>query len=80
MGFDFNYDITFCPVREVFIAIFGSETLDMTGGKQEPRVSHRISGITTETRKMTTFAINGTRLAATATGGDDRVIWRVTTL
>ena len=69
IGSDFNYDSSFGPVREVFIAEFGSEVLDITDGKPEPRISHRIPGIITETRKMTTFAINRTGLAATTTGG-----------
>jgi glucose/arabinose dehydrogenase len=69
MDFDFNYDSSFGPVGEVFIAEFGSEAPDTTGGKPAPRVGHRISRINTETRKMTTFAINRMGLAATATSG-----------
>jgi glucose/arabinose dehydrogenase len=69
MGFDFNYDPSFGPVGEAFIAAFGSEAPETTGGKPAPRVGHRISRINLETGKVTTFAINKTGLAAFATGG-----------
>ncbi len=59
----------FGPVDEVFIAEFGSEAPNTTGGKPAPRVGHRISKINTETRTINTFAINSTGLSATATGG-----------
>jgi glucose/arabinose dehydrogenase len=69
MGFDFNYNSSFEPVGEVFIAEFGSEAPDTTGGKPAPGVGHRISRINTETGKITPFAINKTGVAAFATGG-----------
>jgi hypothetical protein len=69
MGFDFNYAPSFGPVGEAFIAEFGSEAPGTTGGKPAPRVGHRISRINTDTGKGTTFAINKTGLAASATGG-----------
>ncbi|MGG3889408.1 PQQ-dependent sugar dehydrogenase [Metabacillus fastidiosus] len=69
MGFDFNNDSSFGPIDEVFIAEFGSEAPDTTGGKPSPRVGHRISRINTETGKIATFAINKTGLSAIATGG-----------
>ncbi|MDQ0157534.1 PQQ-dependent sugar dehydrogenase [Robertmurraya andreesenii] len=69
MGFDFNYDSSFAPLGEAFIAEFGSEAPTTTGGKPAPRVGHRISRIDTEARRVTTFAINKTGLAANVTGG-----------
>ncbi|MFK2825974.1 PQQ-dependent sugar dehydrogenase [Bacillus sp. B190/17] len=69
MGFDFNYDSSFGPVGEAFIAEFGSEAPGTTGGQPAPRVGHRVSRINPETGKVTTFAINKTGLAAFATGG-----------
>lgn len=69
MGFDFNLDPSFAPTGEVFIAEFGSEAPDTTGGKPAPRVGHRVSRINTENGDVKTFAINKTGVAATATGG-----------
>lgn len=65
MGFDFNYD----PIGEAFIAEFGSRAPDTTGGKASPLVGHRVSRVHTETGKITTFTVNKTGLAASATGG-----------
>jgi hypothetical protein len=69
MGFDFNYNSSFGPVGEVFIAEFGSEAPDTTGGKPTPGVGHRISRINTETGKITPFAMNKTGVAAFTTEG-----------
>ena len=41
MGFDFNYNPAFGKMRDVYIAEFGSETPETTGGKLiPPRVGH----------------------------------------
>ncbi|WP_161487626.1 hypothetical protein [Paenisporosarcina indica] len=40
-GLDFNYDSSFDPVREVFIAEFVNKAPDMTGGKPESIVGNR---------------------------------------
>ncbi|MFJ5624664.1 PQQ-dependent sugar dehydrogenase [Peribacillus loiseleuriae] len=69
MGFDFNYDPSYGPIGEAFIAEFGSEAPDTTGGKPAPRVGHRVSRIHPETGEISPFAINKTGLSATATGG-----------
>ena len=69
MGFDFNYNSSFGPIGDVFIAEFGSEAPETTGGKPLPQVGHRISRIDMMTGKISTFAINRSGFAATYTGG-----------
>lgn len=69
MGFDFNFDPDFAPVEEAYIAEFGSNAPTTTGGKPAPKVGHRISRINVNSGKVTTFAINKSGLAASATGG-----------
>lgn len=68
MGFDFNYS-DFGPYGDVYIAEFGSEAPETTGGKPLPHVGHRISRIDMETGEVTDFAINKSGLPASYTGG-----------
>lgn len=69
MGFDFNYDSTFGPIGEVFIAEFGSGAPNTTGGKPAPDVGHRISRINVKTGQIHTFAFNRPSYGASQTGG-----------
>lgn len=69
MGFDFNYNPQFGPVGDAFIAEFGAEAPETTGGKPLPGVGHRVSGINIPTGRIYTFAINKSGYAATYTGG-----------
>jgi glucose/arabinose dehydrogenase len=68
MGFDFNYDPTFGPVGDVFMAEFGAEDPGTTGGKPLPGVGHRVSKIDMRTGAISNFAINKTGFAASYTG------------
>lgn len=68
MGFDFNY-IDFGPYGDVYIAEYGSEAPETTGGRWLFGVGHRISRINMNTGQVTVFAINKTGLAASVTGG-----------
>jgi len=69
MGFDYSYDPAFpCP-GDVYIAEFGSEAPETTGGKPLPGVGHRVSRIDMGTGQVYTFAINKTGYAASYTGG-----------
>jgi glucose/arabinose dehydrogenase len=68
MGFDFNYNSTFGPIGEVYIAEFGSEAPGTTGGKPAPRVGHRVSRINVKTGQIKTFAINRSGYTASKTG------------
>lgn len=76
MGFDFNYNPSFAPVGNVFIAEFGSEAPTTTGGKPTPGIGHRVSRVDVVTGKVTPFAINKTGGAASVTnsGGFERPI------
>ncbi|MGJ7911482.1 PQQ-dependent sugar dehydrogenase [Neobacillus sp. LXY-1] len=69
MGFDFNYNPSFGPTNEAYIAEFGSEAPETTGGKLTPGVGHRVSRINTSTGKITAFAINSSGLPASQTDG-----------
>lgn len=69
MGFDFNPIPAYGPVDDVFIAEFGSEAPETTGGKPLPQVGHRVSRIDMRTGGISTFAINKTGFAASYTGG-----------
>ena len=69
MGFDFNYNKRFGAVGDVYIAEFGSEAPETTGGKPLPGVGHRVSTINIETGAVNTFAINKSGFAASHTGG-----------
>ncbi|WP_242218486.1 hypothetical protein [Bacillus cereus group sp. BfR-BA-01380] len=62
--FNFNFDPSFGPIGEVFIAEFRSEVPDVTGGKLAPNVGHCISRANLETG-----AIYKTGLAAFTTEG-----------
>lgn len=68
MGFDFNYYSDFGPYGDAYIAEYGSEAPETTGGKPLPGVGHRISRINMNTGKITTFAINKSGFAASHTG------------
>lgn len=69
MGFDFNYNSNFGPYGDIYIAEFGSEAPETTGGKPLPEVGHRISRINMNTGQTTTFAINKSGFAASYTDG-----------
>ncbi|MGE5654335.1 MAG: hypothetical protein ACM3ZQ_08780, partial [Bacillota bacterium] len=69
MGFDFNYNPAFGRAGDAYIAEFGSEAPETTGGKPAPTVGHRVSIIDMQTGAVRTFAINKTGMAASATGG-----------
>jgi glucose/arabinose dehydrogenase len=69
MGFDFNYDPSFGPAGNVYIAEFGSEAPTTAGGKPAPYVGHRISRIDLRSGRIYPFAMNKTGLAASQTGG-----------
>lgn len=68
MGFDFNYS-NFGPYGDAYIAEFGSEAPETTGGKPLPNVGHRVSRINMQTGEVTNFAINKSGFAASYTGG-----------
>ncbi len=67
MGFDFNYS-DFGPYGDVYIAEYGSEAPETTGGKPLPGVGHRVSRIDMQTGDVSTFAINKSGFAASYTG------------
>lgn len=68
MGFDFNYNSSFGPIGDAYIAEYGSEAPETTGGKPLPGVGHRISKINMKTGQINTFAINKSGFAASHTG------------
>ena len=74
MGFDFNYNKDFGTYGDAYIAEYGSEAPETTGGKPLPNVGHRVSRIDMKTDAVVTFAINKSGFAATYTG----VIWKIT--
>lgn len=67
MGFDFNYS-DFGSYGDVYIAEFGSEAPETTGGRPLPEVGHRISRINMQTGEIINFAINKSGLPASYTG------------
>jgi glucose/arabinose dehydrogenase len=69
MGFDFNYTSTFKHYGDVYIAEFGSEAPETTGGKPLPDVGHRVSRIDMNTGRIYTFAMNKSGYGAAYTGG-----------
>ncbi len=69
MGFDFSPGPQFGNAGDVYIAEFGSEAPETTGGKPLPGVGHRVSRINMRTGKVHTFAINKSGYAASYTGG-----------
>lgn len=76
MGFDFNYSPNFGPIGDVFIAEYGSEAPETTGGQPLPGVGHRVSRINMQTGEVTPFAMNRSGVAASESGegGFDRPI------
>lgn len=76
MGFDINYNLDFGQLGDVFIAEYGSEAPETTGGLPLPGVGHRISRIDMHTGEVSDFAINKSGVAAadTGEGGFDRPI------
>ena len=68
MGFDFDYESDFGPYGDAYIAEYGSEAPETTGGKPLPGVGHRISKINMSTGQVNTFAINKSGFAASHTG------------
>lgn len=71
MGFDFNYNCDFGPLGDAYIALFGSEAPETTGGKPLPCVGHRVSKIDMNTKKVSDFAINKSGCPASLTGSGD---------
>lgn len=69
MGFDFNANPDFGRVGDIYIAEFGSEAPETTGGKPLPQVGHRVSVIDKDTYQITTFAINKSGYPASNDGG-----------
>ena len=69
MGFDFDYHSNFGAYGDAYIAVYGSDVPESTGGKSLSRAGHRISRICINTGKLTTFAINKSGSAASLTGG-----------
>lgn len=69
MGFDFNRSTVFGPSGNAFIAEYGSEAPETTGGVPLPGVGHRVSMIDMSTGSISTFAINRSGFAASYTGG-----------
>lgn len=69
MGFDFNYTNKFDHFGDVYIAEFGSEAPETTGGKPLPGVGHRVSRIDMTTGGIYTFAINKSGYAASYSNG-----------
>lgn len=67
MGFDFDYS-DFASYGDVYIAEFGSEAPETTGGKPLPDVGHRVSKINMQTGEVTDFAVNKSGFGASHTG------------
>lgn len=69
IGFDFNYNSTFGPIGDAFIAEFGSVMIRTIGGliPQYTGIGHRISKIDMFTQGVTTFAINKSGLPSSNT-------------
>ncbi|MDP4090413.1 MAG: PQQ-dependent sugar dehydrogenase [Bacillota bacterium] len=76
MGFDFNRHECFGPIGDAYIAEFGSEAPETTGGVPLPKVGHRVSRIDISTGAVCTFAVNKSGFAASYTndGGFERPI------
>ncbi len=69
MGFDYSRSDDFPNIGDTFIAEFGSEAPETTGGKPSPTVGHRVSVISMSNGQVYTFARNKSGMAASATGG-----------
>ncbi|MCX7772349.1 MAG: PQQ-dependent sugar dehydrogenase [Clostridia bacterium] len=76
MGFDFNPYPEFGSRDDIYIAEFGSEAPETTGGLPLPQVGHRVSRIDMQNMTVNTFAINKSSFAASYTneGGLERPI------
>lgn len=76
MGFAFNYNKDFGYYGDAFIAEFGSEAPETTGGRPLPEVGHRISRIDMKTGCITDFAVNKSGFGAlySGEGGFERPI------
>lgn len=68
MGFDYSYNNNFGTNGDVYMAEYGSEAPETTGGKPLPGVGHRVSKVNMKTGEVTTFAINKSSFAASYTG------------
>jgi glucose/arabinose dehydrogenase len=68
-GFDFNYGYEFPGYGNIYIAEFGSEAPETTGGKPLPYVGHRVSMAALDTGRILAFAVNKSGMAASETGG-----------
>lgn len=69
MGFDFDLAGSFGPVGDAYIAEYGSEAPETTGGTPLPGVGHRVSRIDMTTGNIDVFAINSSGYAASHDGG-----------
>ncbi|MHB8128254.1 MAG: PQQ-dependent sugar dehydrogenase [Mobilitalea sp.] len=70
MGFDFNYNTSFGPYGDVYIAEFGSRgNRRTTENIPYAGTGHRVSKIDINTRTVTTFAINKSGFPASTTQG-----------
>lgn len=69
MGFDYSRSADFPAIGDAFIAEFGSEAPETTGGKPSPYVGHRVSVISMTTGQVYTFAMNKSGMAASSSGG-----------
>lgn len=69
MGFDFDRSGYFGPAGDAYIAEYGSEAPETTGGKPLPGVGHRISRIDMTNGTIYNFAINTSGYAASHDGG-----------
>ncbi|MDF2686990.1 MAG: repeat containing protein [Clostridia bacterium] len=68
MGFDFNYSYMFGKIGDIYIAEFGSEAPETTGGIPLPDVGHRVTRIDKNSGMLYDFAINKSGYAASYTG------------
>lgn len=69
MGFDFDDRGDYGMTGDAYIAEFGSEAPETTGGKPLPQVGHRVSRIDMRTGRISDFAVNKSGYAASHTGG-----------
>lgn len=69
LGFDFNYGSVFPQSGDIYIAEFGSEAPETTGGEPAPYVGHRVSAVSVSSGNISTFAMNSSGVAASATNG-----------
>ncbi len=69
MGFDFNRNPRFGSPDLVFIAEYGSEAPETTGGIPMPGVGHRVSWFDIKVGQVYPFAMNKSGFAASYTGG-----------